>query len=71
MGQLHALLILAWALVRSLVAGLFGARRRLPEFRRSYAADNLAPVTAGERRFLPQLSRCIACGLCDVGEGAR
>jgi hypothetical protein len=28
-------------------------------------------VTAEERRQLPEFSGCIACGLCDVGEGAR
>jgi len=71
MGRLHALLILAWALVRSLISPVFGARRSLSDFRRSYAADRLPPVTADERRHLPQLSGCIACGLCNVGEGAR
>jgi len=29
------------------------------------------PGAADERRYLPQLSGCIACGLCDVGEGER
>lgn len=71
MGRLHALLILAWALVRSLLAPLFGARRGLADFRRSYAADRLNPLSAGERSALPLLSGCIACGLCDSGEGAR
>jgi hypothetical protein len=71
MGRLHALLILAWALVRSLWAPFIGTRRGLTDFRRSYAADRLPPVTGDERRYLPQLSGCIACGLCDVGEGGR
>lgn len=71
MGRIHALLLLAWALVRSLLAPVLGTRRGLADFRRSYAADRLPPVTAEERRLLPQLSGCIACGLCDVGEGAR
>jgi hypothetical protein len=71
MGRLHALLILAWALVRSLVAPFFGARRGLSDFRKSYAADRLPPFTSTERRELPLLTGCIACGLCDVGEGAR
>ncbi len=70
MGRLHALLILAWALVRSLLAPLVGARRGLADFRRSYAADRLPPVSAEERRLFPRISGCIACGLCDVGEGA-
>jgi hypothetical protein len=71
MERLHALLILAWALVRSLLAPLLGARRGLADFRRSYAADRLPPVAADERRYMHELSRCIACGLCDAGEGAR
>lgn len=71
MGRLHALLILAWALVRSLLAPIVGARRGLAAFRRSYAPDRLPPVTPDERRVLPTLGGCIACGLCDVGEGGR
>jgi hypothetical protein len=71
MGRLHALLILAWALVRSLLAPIVGARRGLADFRRSYAPDRLPPVTPDERRVLATLGGCIACGLCDVGEGAR
>jgi len=63
MGRVHALLLLAWALVRSLLAPLLG-------FRRSYAPDRIPPVSPEERRLLPLLSGCIACGLCDVGEGA-
>ena len=70
MGRLHALLVLAWGLLRSLVAPLIGTRRGLAEFRRSYAADRLPPLSPSERELLPRLSRCIACGLCDVGEGA-
>jgi hypothetical protein len=71
MGRLHALLILAWALVRSLLAPLFGTRRGLADFRKSYAPDRLPPVSPEERRMLPSLEGCVACGLCDVGEGAR
>ncbi len=69
MGRLHAIFTLAWALVRSLIAPLFGARRGLADFRRSY--DRLPPVSGDERAAMPQLGRCIACGLCDAGEGAR
>jgi hypothetical protein len=71
MEQLHALAILAWALVRSLFAPLFGLRRGLADFDRSYAADRLPRVREDERRLLPLLGGCIACGLCDVGEGGR
>jgi hypothetical protein len=71
MGRLYALLILAWALVRSLLAPLFGTRRGLADFRKSYAPDRLPPISPEERRTLPMLEGCVACGLCDVGEGAR
>jgi hypothetical protein len=71
MGRLHALLILAWALLRSLLAPFVGARRGLADFRRSYAGDRLAPIAADERQSLSRMSGCIACGLCDAGEGAR
>lgn len=70
MGPLHALFTLAWALVRSLVGALFGFRRGLPAFRASYAADRLVPLDAAERRQAQSFGACIACGLCDVGEGA-
>ncbi len=70
MGRLHALLVLTWGLLRSLMAPLLGRRRGLDDFRRSYAADRLAVLTASERQRLPEFSGCIACGLCDVGEGA-
>jgi len=69
--RLYALLFLAWSLVKSLVAPLLGTRRGLAAFRASYAADRLPPVAPDERRLLPLLSGCIACGLCDVGEGVR
>ena len=71
MGRIHALLILAWALLRSVLAPLLGTRRGLEAFRESYAKDRLPAVLPDERRFLPTLSGCIACGLCDDGEGAR
>jgi hypothetical protein len=71
MGRLHALFILAWALVRSILTSLVGGRRGIADFQRSYAADRLPPVTPDERRELPFLGGCIACGICDVGEGAR
>jgi len=70
MGRLHAVFILAWAMVRTVFTNLFGGRRGLADFRRSYAPDRLPPVTPEERQVLPVLGGCIACGLCDVGEGA-
>src|SRR5271156_483851 len=71
MERAYALLLLAWALVRTVITSLLGGRRGLSDFRRSYAADPLAAVSPEERVLLPTLGGCIACGLCDVGEGAR
>ncbi len=68
---LRAGVLLAWALVRTLLGNLLGMRRGLAEFQRSYAPDRLPRMTPEQRRSLPLLSGCIACGLCDVGEGAR
>jgi hypothetical protein len=67
----RAFVILAWATLRTVVAPLFGARRGLAAFRQSYARDRLVAVDADERRALSSFGGCIACGLCDVGEGAR
>ncbi|HEY3817884.1 MAG TPA: hypothetical protein VGL81_11965 [Polyangiaceae bacterium] len=71
MGRLHALVLLAWALVRSLLAPLLGTRRGLAEFRKSYAPDRLPPLTPDERLGITALTGCIACGLCNGGEGER
>jgi succinate dehydrogenase/fumarate reductase-like Fe-S protein len=71
MERLHAIAILAWALVRAVLTHLMGATPGLDAFRRNYAADRLPPVAPEERRLLPTLSGCIACGMCDVGEGVR
>jgi hypothetical protein len=68
---LRAAVLLAWALVRTLVGNLLGYQRGLRDFQRSYAPDRLPPMDPDDRVRLPTFSRCIACGLCDVGEGAR
>jgi hypothetical protein len=64
---LHALLVLAWALVRTLLARLFGQTRGLAAFRENYDADRLPPATREERDAMPTMSGCIACGLCEFG----
>jgi len=70
--RLHALVILAWALVKTLIAPLFGARRGLPEFEASYAEkEGLRAIDSEGRKRLPTFSRCIACGRCNVGEASR
>ncbi|MFI5302895.1 MAG: hypothetical protein ACHREM_32800, partial [Polyangiales bacterium] len=65
--SLHAIALLAWSLVRTLLRRLFGERTGLRLFRANYADDRLPPPTADERALLPSLSGCISCGLCDVG----
>ena len=67
MPSLHALFVLAWALIRTLFARAIGAPTGLRLFRENYDDDRLPPVTAGERAALPSMSGCIACGLCDLG----
>lgn len=69
--RLKGWLLLALALVESLVLRLFGRKSGVAAFRRAYDADGLPPVTASERAELASFSRCIACGLCDRGEGER
>lgn len=71
MDRLHALVILAWGLVRSLLAPLLGGRRGLRAFEESYASDRLPMVQEEERAAMATLGRCLACGLCDAGEGSR
>jgi hypothetical protein len=66
-SRLHALWVLAWALIRTLFGRLFGGTGGLALFRANYDDDGLPPFTTEERAVLPQMSRCIACGLCDVG----
>ncbi len=70
-GRLRALVILALALLRSLAARIFGRETGMRRFLSNYAPDRLPPVSPSERDELPAQSRCIACGLCDEGEGAR
>jgi hypothetical protein len=71
MERLHAALLLLWSLVASLLAPLFGRRRGLAEFHASYEKDRLPAVSDEERRALATFGGCIACGLCDAGQGAR
>jgi hypothetical protein len=68
---LRAAVLLAWALVRTLLGNMLGYQRGLRDFQKSYAPDRLPPMDPDDRMRLPTFSRCIACGLCDVGEGAR
>jgi len=70
--RIKAILLLAWALLRTVLRRFFGRRPDgIGLFRENYDADRLPPVSAGEREELSEFGRCIACGLCDRGEGAR
>ena len=72
MERLHALVILAWALVKTLLWPIFGTRRGLRAFEESYGEkEHLLPVGPDERKALPTFSRCVACGRCNVGEASR
>ncbi len=71
-GRFKALVLLAGALVRTLLVRLFSRREDgIKAFRSRYDADGLAPVSAEERSTLFEFQRCIACGLCDRGEAER
>lgn len=70
--RLKAILLLAWALLRTVLGRAFGKKvDGIARFRENYDADRLPPVTPAERAELAEFGRCIACGLCDRGEGAR
>ena len=68
---MKAWLLLTWALLKSLLARLFGRAHGIAAFRANYDGDGLPPVTAQERREFPSFSRCVACGICDRGEAER
>jgi hypothetical protein len=70
-GIARALFMLAVALVKSLFWRVAGRDNGLRLFQANYRDDRLPPVTADEREAFPAFSGCIACGLCDVGEGTR
>jgi hypothetical protein len=70
--RVKALFLLAMALLVAIVKRAFGRRQGgLPAFRSNYAADGLAPVSPEQRASMETFGRCIACGLCDRGEGER
>lgn len=71
-GRLKAFLLLALALLRTLVRRAFGGGRGgIAAFRENYDADGLPPLSGEERSELGSFGRCIACGLCDRGEAGR
>ncbi|HEV8244698.1 MAG TPA: hypothetical protein VGP93_02985 [Polyangiaceae bacterium] len=71
-GRLKALVLLAGALLATLLRRLLSRQEDgIKAFRSHYDGDGLPPVSPDERRMLYEFQRCIACGLCDRGEGER
>lgn len=70
-GRPLALTLLAWSLVKTTWARLFGRKTGLLLFRENYEADRLPAIEVGERERIATFSRCMACGLCNVGEAER
>ena len=69
--RVKAWLLLTLAMLKSLLRRVFGKPSGIAAFRAAYDADGLPPVTASERGELSTFSRCVACGICDRGEGER
>lgn len=65
--SLHALFVLAWALLRTLLSRMLGGVSGLAQFHANYDADRLPAASESDRRELPSMSGCIACGVCDWG----
>jgi hypothetical protein len=71
-GRLKALVLLAFALVRTLWRYLWHRRVvGLVRFRENYAEDGLSALSDDDRREMRDFGRCIACGRCDRGDAAR
>lgn len=70
-GPALAVFVLAWAIFKVFLKRLFNRTTGLPQFRAAYDGDRLPPYDSADRALLPRLSGCLACGRCDVGEGAR
>lgn len=70
-GRALAVTLLAWSLVRTTWSRMMGRKTGLALFHENYEADRLPAVDAADRERLQTFSRCVACGLCDVGEADR
>ena len=71
-GRALALWVLGVAFVKVLAKLLFTRQPPgLERFMRNYAPEGLSTIDRDERQALRRFSRCIACGLCDVGETER
>jgi hypothetical protein len=71
-GRLYALFLLAQALLKTIFKRIFkGGLGGLALFEANFEAEHLSKVDAVERIEMPTFSRCIACGRCNRGDGAR
>jgi hypothetical protein len=71
-ARLHAFVLLAWAFVLMLLKRVWGrGPRGLALFEANFAAEHLTGLGAQERAELPTYDRCVACGLCNQGDGPR
>jgi hypothetical protein len=70
--RLKAAWFLALALLQTLLRRVFTRHRNgIAMFRANYANDGLAPVTVEQREAMSGFGKCVACGVCDRGEGER
>lgn len=67
MNRLYALCLLAWALMRTVLARVFRRSRGLKAFQGNYVEDRLPSTTSNEQEIMMKISNCIACGLCEIG----
>ena len=71
-GRALALAVLAWAFIKVLAKLLFTRQPPgLAQFHANYGSEGLSAIDRDEREALARFSRCIACGMCNVGEGRR
>jgi hypothetical protein len=70
--RVHAAWLLAFSLVATLARRMLGlGGHGLARVRSNFAPDRLLPLAPVEQAGLASFARCIACGRCDDGEGAR
>lgn len=71
-GRIKALILLAFALLRTLWRrALHRHVDGLARFRDNYAEDGLTSLSELERAQMRHFGRCIACGRCDRGDAPR
>jgi hypothetical protein len=69
--RLTALWILGVALLTTLLVRLVKRSGGLARFRAQFDPEGLVPIDCDEREVLAASGRCLACTLCDRGEGPR